>query len=270
MQVAVLGTGRMGAPIARNLAAAGHDVQVWNRTREKAEGLGAEVAGTAAEAVAGRDVVVTMLADGPTVEAVVPELSPHVLWVQMSTVGVHETVALAWSHSRYLDAPVLGSIPEAERGELVVFAAGAREPEGFFDPLARRVLRLGGEPGPATRLKLVVNLWLLDLVESVAESFALAEALGIDPRNFLDAISDMPMDSPYAHLKGGKMLSGEYAASFPLRLALKDARLALAAAADAGVELPVGRATEARFAEAFELGHGEKDTAAAYLAAKHE
>jgi 3-hydroxyisobutyrate dehydrogenase len=268
MRIAVLGTGRMGAPIARRLAEAGHELRAWNRTPEKAEGLGAAVATEPAEAVEGTDVVITMLADGATVEAVVPPLPPELLWVQMSTVGVDYTARFAASHPRYLDAPVLGSIPEAERGALVVFAAGAREPEGLFDPLAQRVLRLADEPGAATRLKLVVNLWLLDLVESVAETFVLAEALGLDPRSFLEAISGMPMDSPYAHLKGAKMLSSDYSASFTLRLALKDARLALEAAAAAGVDLPVGEVTEERLATALELGHGDEDTAAVYLAAK--
>ena len=270
MNVAVLGTGTMGAPIVRRLAEAGHDVRAWNRTREKAEGLGADVAATPPAAVEGAEVVVTMLADGPAVETVVPALDRGVLWIQMSTVGVDETLHFAASHPHFLDAPVLGSRPEAEEGRLLVFAAGAPEPPGLFDSIARDVLRLGDEPGDATRLKLVVNLWIADLVESVAESFALAEALGLDPQRFLDAIREMPMDSPYAHLKGGKILAGDYAANFTIGLALKDVRLALAAAAEAGIELPVGQATAERFARALELGHGDKDTAAAYLAARRE
>jgi 3-hydroxyisobutyrate dehydrogenase len=267
MNVAVLGTGTMGAPIARRLAEAGHAVRAWNRTSARAEGLGAVVAGSPAEAVEAAEVVITMLADGPTVESVVPPLQPSVLWIQMSTVGVDETLRFAASHPRFLDAPVLGSRPEAEEGRLLVFAAGAPEPPALFDPIARDVLRLADEPGDATRLKLVVNLWIADLVESVAESFSLAEALGLDPQRFLDAIREMPMDSPYAHLKGGKILAGDYAANFTLALALKDVRLALLAAAEAGVELPVGEAVANRFARAVELGHGGEDTAAVYLAA---
>jgi 3-hydroxyisobutyrate dehydrogenase len=270
MKVAVLGTGTMGAPIARRLAEAGHVVRAWNRTPEKADGLGAVAAASPAEAAAGAEIVITMLADGPTVEAVIPALDPDILWVQMSTVGVDETLRFAEWHPRFLDAPVLGSRPEAEEGRLLVFAAGAPEPRGLFDPIARDVLRLADGPGDATRLKLVVNLWISDLVESVAESFALADALGLDPQRFLDAIREMPMDSPYAHLKGQKMLAGDYAANFTLGLALKDIRLALAAAAEAGVELPVGQATKERFARALELGHGDKDTAAAYLVARSE
>ena len=95
MRVAVLGTGIMGGAMARNLAAAGHEVHAWNRTREKSEGLGATVADTPAEAVEGAEVVLTMLADGPTVEAVVPELDPDALWIQSSTVGVADTERFA-------------------------------------------------------------------------------------------------------------------------------------------------------------------------------
>jgi 3-hydroxyisobutyrate dehydrogenase len=200
---------------------------------------------------------------------VLPELDEGTLWVQMSTVGVDETASFASRHRRFLDAPVLGSTPHANNGELLVLASGEPAPGELWDALARRVLWLGSEPGAGTRLKLVANLWIMNLVENLVESFAFAEALGVDPRQFLDAISGMPMDTPYAHLKGEKILAGEYGdAAFTLGLALKDVRLALAAARAAGTELPLGRATEERFARAQDLGHGDDDTAAAYLAAR--
>src|SRR6266496_1884128 len=170
MRIAVLGTGVMGGPIARNLAAAGHDVRAWNRTREKAEGLGAEVADTPAEAVRDAEAVITMLSDGPAVEAVLPELDDDVLWIQMSTVGVDDTARFAERHSRFLDAPVLGSKPQAEAGELLVLAAGKERPDELFDAIASRVLWLADEPGAGTRLKLVVNLWIMNLVENLAET----------------------------------------------------------------------------------------------------
>src|SRR6188508_1809924 len=125
MRIAVFGTGIMGGPIARNLAAAGHHVTVWNRTRPKAEGLGATVAGTPAEAVDGAEALVTMLADGSAIEQTVPELDPETLWIQMSTVGVADTERFSGRHARYVDAPVLGSKPQAEAGELLVLGAGA-------------------------------------------------------------------------------------------------------------------------------------------------
>jgi 3-hydroxyisobutyrate dehydrogenase len=269
VRIAVLGTGRMGAPIAHRLADAGHDVHAWNRTRDRAEGLGAAVAASPSEAVAGAELAITMLADGPVIESVMPELDEATLWVQMSTVGVDETARFAARHARFLDAPVLGSTPHAKDGELLVLASGERAPEELWEPIARHVIWLGDEPGAGTRLKLVANLWIMNLVENVIESFAFAESLGLDPRHFLESISGMPMDTPYAHLKAEKILAADYAdPAFTLGLALKDVRLALAAAQKSGVELPLGRATEERFARAAEMGHADDDTAAVYFAAR--
>jgi 3-hydroxyisobutyrate dehydrogenase len=268
MRVAVLGTGIMGGGIARNLAAAGHEVQAWNRTREKAEGLGAEVADTPAECVAGADAVITMLADGPAVEAVLPDLDPATLWVQMSTVGVADTERFAARHSRFVDAPVLGSKPQAESGELLVLGSGRERPDELFDAISSRVMWLGDSPGAGTRLKLVVNLWIMNLVENLAESLAFADALGLDPRRFLEAIEGRAMDSPYAQLKGEKILGGDFSAAFAVRHAAKDVRLALEAARAAGIELGLGPETLERFERAIELGHGDEDNAAVWFASR--
>jgi 3-hydroxyisobutyrate dehydrogenase len=268
MRIAFFGCGIMGAPMARNLAADGHDVVVWNRTCEKAEGLGATVADTPAEAVDGAETLITMLVDGPAIEATVPELDPETLWIQMSTVGVGDTARFAERHPRYLDAPVLGSKPQAEAGELLVLAAGKERPTEIFDAIASRVLSVADEPGAGTRLKLTINLWILNLVENVSETFALAEANGLDPRLFLDAISGRPMDTPYAQMKVAKILSGDFSPSFTLDAAAKDVRLALAMAAEARLDLGLGPATLARFERAIELGHGAEDTAASWFASR--
>jgi 3-hydroxyisobutyrate dehydrogenase len=268
MRIAFLGTGIMGGPMARNLAAAGHDVTVWNRTRAKAEGLGATVADTPSDAIAGADVVVTMLVDGPAVEAAVPKLDPGMLWIQMSTVGVADTARFSERHPRYVDAPVLGSKPQAEAGELLVLAAGRERPEEIFDAVATRVMWLADEPGAGTTLKLTINLWIMNLVENLCETFALAEANGLDPALFLDAIKGRPMDSGYAHLKGEKILTGDLSPAFTLNAGTKDARLALAMAREAGIELGLAPATLERFERAIALGHGEEDVAAAWFASR--
>jgi 3-hydroxyisobutyrate dehydrogenase len=268
MRIAFLGTGIMGGPMARNLAAAGHDVTVWNRTREKCEELGVAIADTPQEAVDGAEVLITMLTDGPAIEEAVPELDPETLWIQMSTVGVADTAGFAERHVRYLDAPVLGSKPQAEAGELLVLAAGQDRPEEVFDAIASRVMWLADEPGAGTRLKLTTNLWILNLVENISETFALAEANGLDPRLFLGAITGQPMDTPYAHMKGEKILAGDFSPAFTLDAAAKDVRLALAMAAQAGLDLGLGPATLARFERAIELGHGAEDTAAAWFASR--
>jgi len=268
MRVAVLGTGIMGGPMAGNLVAAGHDVTAWNRTREKAEGLGVSVVDSPAQAVEGAEVVLTMLADGPTVDAVVPALDPDVLWIQSSTVGVADTERFAARHPRFLDAPVLGSRPAAEAGELLVLAAGPGRPEWILDAVSNRVMWLADEPGAGTKLKLTINLWILNLVENLGETMALAEALGLDQRSFLDAIKGRPMDSPYAQMKGEKIVTGDFSPAFALKLAAKDVGLAVEMAGGAGIDLGLAPQTLERMKRAIELGHGDEDMAATWFATR--
>jgi 3-hydroxyisobutyrate dehydrogenase len=272
--VAFLGTGAMGAPMARNLAAAGHEVRAWNRTAERAEGLGAVVCPTPADATETADMLVTMLADGPATEtAVADALRPGMLWVQMATVGVAWTDRLAATadaaHVDYLDAPVIGSTPAADAGELIVFASG---PEAainraapVLDVVAKETLRLG-ELGAASRLKLVFNYWVLALTAVTAETLTLADALGAGGEEFLKLIEGGFADSVYAQAKGKKMLTGDLSPLFKLELGRKDLALVLDAAAQAGIELPVARAALTEMDEAIARGHGDSDTAAVIAA----
>jgi 3-hydroxyisobutyrate dehydrogenase len=281
MRVAILGTGTMGAPMARNIAAAGHEVRAWNRSRERAEPLaadGVQVAGSPDEAAAGAEVVVTMLADGDAVEAVAAELSfpEGAVWAQMSTVGIEATERLlaraAEAGVPLVDAPVLGTKAPAEQGELIVIAsgdAGARERcAPLFDAVGARTVALGDEPGASTRMKLVLNAWLVSLVEGLAESIALAEGLGVDPAGFLGIIDGGPLGPAYAKMKGTMMIERSYEPSFSLALAAKDARLALDAAEASGLELPALRAIRAQLEKAVEQGHGDADMAAAVEASR--
>jgi len=266
--------------MARRLVEAGHAVRAWNRTREKAEALGAEVAETPSEAVSGAEVAITMLADGPAVEAVMGEtlaaLGQDCVWLQMSTVGAafaDRLAALAAERGVLMvDAPVMGSRPAAEQGTLLPLASGPPQARERCEPVlrafSRDVVWLGDAPGLGSRLKLVLNLWIMSSVENLAESLALAEALGLDPRRFLEGIAGASFDMPYAHWKGEMMLKREFPAAFTLRLARKDVGLALEAAAEAGVELPLAQATYERFGRGVELGYGDEDFAATYLAAR--
>jgi 3-hydroxyisobutyrate dehydrogenase len=279
--VAVLGTGIMGAPMARNLAAAGHAVRAWNRTKERAQplaGAGVTVCDDVPSAVAGADVLVTMLTDADAVAGVVEEagsaLGSDVLWLQMSTVGVAGAERLAGLAAErglaQVDAPVLGSKQPAESGELVVIASGpeqvrARAAE-VFDVVGKVTRWVGDAPGAASALKMVVNSWVLALTDAVAEAVALARGLGLDPQLFLDTIAGGGTDSPYAHLKGEAMLAGEFPPAFGLTNALKDAGLVVEAAQRAGVRLGVAPAVRGDFARAAELGHGEEDMGAVYYA----
>ena len=280
MRVALLGTGTMGAPMARQLVRSSHEVRAWNRTRAKAEATGAAVADTPAAAVAGADAVITMLADGESVAEVMREALPAMpdsaVWAQMSTVGVvwadAFTKLAAERGVDIVDAPVMGSRPQADEGQLLPLAAG---PEAacaavapMFEAFSRGVLWLGDQPGFGSRLKLVVNHWILNSVENLAQTLAFAEALDLDPRRFLELISGAPFDMTYAHWKGALMLEGEFPVAFALKLARKDMQLALEAAAAAGIELAMAEATERRMARAVELGHGEEDNAVTYLVAR--
>jgi 3-hydroxyisobutyrate dehydrogenase len=280
MRIALLGTGTMGAPMAQHLLRAGHEVRVWNRTRARAEATGAAVADTPATAVANVEAVVTMLADGPSVAEVMREALPALpagaVWVQMSTVGAEwadKLTALADEHGvDIIDAPVMGSRPQAEEGKLLPLAAGSQEACASVAPLldafSRGVLWLGDEPGLGSRLKLVANHWILNSVENLAQTLAFAEALDVDPRRFLELISGASFDMQYAHWKAELMLQGDFPVAFALKLARKDMQLALEAAAAAGIELALAEATSERQGRAIELGHGEDDSAVTYLVAR--
>jgi len=274
--VAVLGTGIMGAPIARNLLAAGFPVRVWNRSPEKAvalAGAGATVAGSPAEAADGAAIVLTMLADADAVlESAAPALEGSEVWVQMSTVGLdgaERCAALAAERGVALvDAPVLGSRQPAEAGNLTVLASGPDAVRDRVEPLfaavGSRTLWLGAA-GAGQRLKLVGNTWVLALVESLAETIQLAEGLDVDPRAFLDAIAGGPLDTPYAQTKGPGMIERAFPPAFPLRHAAKDLRLIAAAAEGAALDVPLIEAVAARFAQGVDAGHGELDMSATFL-----
>jgi 3-hydroxyisobutyrate dehydrogenase len=279
--VAVLGTGIMGEPMARNIAAAGLETRAWNRTREKAEPLaehGVTIAGSPAEAVSGADVVLTMLADGPAVESVMTDggaleaMRDDALWIQSSTVGVAATERLMQLAGQrgvtFVDAPVLGTKKPAEDGVLVVLASGPDDARSqpVFDAIGGRTIAVG-EAGAGTRLKLVVNNWIVALLGGLAETITLAQKLDISPELFFEAISGGAMDAPYAHVKGGMMLKGEFPPSFPLDLALKDVRLVVDAARENGTELELAQTVTRLFERASELGHGDEDMAAIYHAA---
>jgi 3-hydroxyisobutyrate dehydrogenase len=258
MRVALLGTGAMGAPMGRNLIAAGHELRAWNRTRERAEAIaGATVCDTPADACAGAEVVVTMLADAPAVEQAMDGVElDGAVWAQMSTIGVEATERLA--RGEFVDAPVLGSTPAAEQGSLTVLASGPFERcRPVFDAVGTTI-DLGPEAGTGQRMKLVLNHWVIALVEGVAETVLLAERLGVDPQRFLDIIDGGPMGPAYAKLKGGNMIERRYEPNFSLKLARKDADL-IAAVAD---DLPLARLISERMAAAIERGHGDEDFSA--------
>ncbi len=281
-KVAVLGTGIMGSAMARNLLSAGMDVRAWNRSREKAEPLvkdGAEVADNPADAARGADFILTMLADADAVEEavggdVLSELAEDGVWLQMSTVGEGGTERLhrlaADRGVAYVDAPVLGTKQPAEQGQLIVLASGPEEvrerSEQVFDALGSKTVWLD-EAGEGSRLKLVVNNWIVGLLGVLAETVAFAEATGVDPAKFLETIEGGPLGLPYAQLKGSMMIEENFPTSFSANLARKDAALVLDSARDHDLHLRIAEAVTTLFDEAIQAGHGEDDMAAVYRAA---
>ncbi|SDH44037.1 3-hydroxyisobutyrate dehydrogenase [Nonomuraea jiangxiensis] len=273
----------MGAPMARNLAQAGMEVRVWNRTKAKAEPLsaaGAVVAGSPADAVEGADVIITMLTDGDAVHAALsaaaPALKAGQVWAQMSTVGVaavDRLSALAAEHGlTFVDAPVQGTRQPAEQGKLVILAAGAESArqalDPIFDVLGARTLWLAGDgaTGAGTKLKMATVSCGISITAVVAEALALARGLGLDPDLVRQVISGGPMDSPYFQAKARAILENDYAPSFTVSNAEKDTRLIAEAAETAGVRLDVVAAAGDRFRRAESQGHGDQDMAATYFA----
>ncbi|MDX6350576.1 MAG: 3-hydroxyisobutyrate dehydrogenase [Streptomyces sp.] len=283
ISVSVLGTGIMGAAMARNLARAGLDVRVWNRTKSKAEPLAADgitVADSPAEAVAGASVVLTMVYDGSAaldaMRQAAPGLGAGTVWVQSTTVGVDAVAELAafadQQGLRMVDAPVLGTKQPAENGQLIILAAGPVELRDavapVLDAVGRRTLWVGDDAaaGAGTRLKLVANSWVLAANSGTAEALALANGLGVDFQHFLDVIEGGALDLPYLRTKAAAVLSGNLEASFAVTTAEKDARLIVEAGERAGVRLDVAAAGAERLRRAAALGHGDEDMAASYFA----
>jgi 3-hydroxyisobutyrate dehydrogenase len=283
LNIAVIGAGgAMGMGMARNLTRAGFEVRAWNRSREKAEPLaeeGVRIFESAREAAEGVAVILTMLSDADAVLDVMDgengvlsgELSDQAVWLQMSTIGENGTercITLAGEHGlEFIDAPVLGTKQPAEAGELVVMASGPNALQGqvqpLFDAIGQRTMWIG-EAGAGTRLKLATNSWILAVVEGGAETFALAEGLGLDPRLVLEAVKGGPLDLPYLQMKGEAMIERDFDPSFRLALAAKDAKLVEEAAERHDLDLPLLSTVRRRLDEGTGA-HGEEDMSATFL-----
>jgi 3-hydroxyisobutyrate dehydrogenase len=233
--IAVLGTGQMGTAIARRLLASGHRVTAWNRTPATAAALaeaGAGVAATPAAAVAGADLVITMLTDAVAVEAVLFDpggaaaaVRPGAVVVQMSTIGPDQVRAIAErlpGAVSLLDAPVGGSVGAVEAGTLTIFAGGSRAVLELAEPSLRDLgtIRHCGPVGAGAALKLVVNTALVTALGALHDTLAVADAVDVDRKVALDVLAAGP-------LGGAVRRATATGASFAISLAAKDARLAL-------------------------------------------
>ncbi|MCR4159617.1 NAD(P)-dependent oxidoreductase [Kerstersia gyiorum] len=279
--IAALGTGLIGAPIARNLNKRGFTVHAWNRTKSKAQALAAPgilAFNSPAEAVQGASIIITVLKDGSSVQAVLqaaaPALRSGAIWLQLGTVGVEGIDTLAELARQFglvfYDAPVQGTRQPAEAAQLVILASGpvaqrdAVQP--VFDAIGKRTLWVSEQTGMSSRLKLALNNWAFALTHGLAESLLLAKALGVAPALVLDAVTGGPMDSGYFQVKAAAILADDYSTSFSIANATKDARLIVDAAKRSGIQLDGAQAGLGRFERVLAAGHGDKDMAASYLA----
>lgn len=276
--VAVLGLGAMGHAFAANLLEAGFPLHVWNRTRSRADDLGAAgatVADSPRAAAEDADVVITMVPDGPATEQVLEGddgalagMKQGAVLAQMGTLGVEATdVLIARVKERrpdvvFIDAPVSGTKAPAERGQVLVLASGDREAGKAVEPVFAAIgkaTRWLGDAGAASRMKLVVNAWLIAMMQGLAEAHRLAESLGFDAADLWSVLEGGPLAPPYAKVKLDAIEAGRFEPQMALEWGLKDARLALKAAGENG--LPSLKRISEIWADAVEAGHGREDIA---------
>jgi 3-hydroxyisobutyrate dehydrogenase-like beta-hydroxyacid dehydrogenase len=271
--VAVIGLGAMGSRIARRLLDTGHDVVVWNRTAAKAEPLvaaGAAPAGSPADATRRAEAVITMLADPDALRAVTegPEgiaagATGDTTVIEMSTVG---PAAIRWLRSALpngvglVDAPVLGSLNEAESGSLKVFLGGPDDLVGRWTPM---LSSLGspmhiGPLGSGASAKLVANATLIGTLTLLGEAVALADRLGLPRERTFEVLEATPLSAQAARRREG-LERGEFPKHFGLSLARKDAELVVEAAADEGLDPRVLEGARRWFTEADAASWGDRD-----------
>jgi 3-hydroxyisobutyrate dehydrogenase len=275
MRVSVLGTGTMGAGMARSLARSGHTVTVWNRTEEKALPLresGITVAPTVWSAVAEAEAIITMAFDArATLDlaarflGAVPE---GAVWLQSATVGPDGMRWIADLAGQYevdlVDAPVVGTKQPAEDGTLVALVSGKpaliEKIRPVLDGFSSKTIVAGRSLGRASALKLACNAWVASLTVAAAQSLTMCQQLGVDPSLFLHAIEGGAANSPYAQIKGEMMITGDFEPSFAIDGLLKDIGLMIdAVEPDSSPLLPVLRGA---FGAASAGGHGQQDIAA--------
>jgi 3-hydroxyisobutyrate dehydrogenase-like beta-hydroxyacid dehydrogenase len=285
MKLGFVGLGRMGANMARNLLSAGHEVCVYNRTRDKAEALkndGARIAGSPAEAAQDSDAVLSMLADDAAVEGVTfgkqgiaAGLAPGAAHISQSTISIALARKLADEHAKhhqtYLSAPVFGRPDAAAAKRLIVVAAGdARAVARFqpvFEAIGRQTFVAGPEAWQANALKVCGNFMIASMLETFGEAFATMRKAGVEPHLFLDVMNEL-FGSPVYKGYGGTIAGGVFEpAGFALKLGLKDVGLVLDAAKELAVPMPFASVLRDQCLSAIANGQGEMDWSSVALVA---
>ncbi len=268
----------MGAPMAGRLADAGHELCVWNRSREKTAPFaarGARVADTPAQAAEGAELVFTSLADDAAVhhvtlgqDGLADGLARGAVHVSTGTISVELARALEAAHrargQEFVSATMLGRPPAAEAGKLYIMVAGPRAAVDSARPvlevLGQRIFEVGDAPWQSNLVKLSANFMIFSTIEQLSEVFALNEKAGIAPATVFEVLSNSFCSAP-VHVNYGKMiLEGHFSPpGGAMKLGAKDNDLILQAGAEFGTPLPMASLLRDRFIASFARGDGELD-----------
>lgn len=277
MRIAFIGLGQMGSGIASNLIEAGHQVAVYNRTREKTKRFadqGAAVADTPAEACRGCEAALTMMADDNAAESVVfgkegiaaglPAGAAHISHSTISTALARRlTVEHGAKGQGYLSAPVFGRPEAAESKKLIVVPAGPPDLVArfmpLFDAMGRATFVVGDEPWQSNAVKLCGNFMIASVLEAFGETFAVLQKAGVDSHLFLDVMNEL-FASPVYKGYGGAIANERFTpAGFALKLGLKDVRLALQTSEEVSAPMPFASILRDHFVSAIANGQGDLD-----------
>jgi len=283
MRIAFLGTGLMGSPMAERLLSAGHVLAVYNRTESKTEplvALGAEFAATPADALRGAELVVTMLADAPAIEQtlftrkVQAALAADLTLIEMGTISPKQSLGFKkkWEKAggRYLEAPVLGSTPQAKEGTLVVMVGSSKDQYERWLPILERFSPdplYVGPVGKATALKLALNQLIASLQTAFSFSLGLVRRNGIDPDLFMKILRTSSLFAPTFDQKLPRYLRRDFSdPHFPTRHLLKDVRLILDEGKAAGLTTAALEGVREILEMAVARGLGDADYSSLYEA----
>jgi len=280
MKIAVLGIGMMGDPIARRLRRAGHEVTAWNRTRAKAERLladGIQVADTPVQAVEGAQVALSLLENGPAVEAVLFDqrtaqfLQPGALVIDMASIQPGEArdhaARLDELRIAHLDAPVSGGTVGAEAGTLAIMVGGTaadfERAQPVFEPLGRATHV--GSHGTGQLAKLANQMIVGATIGVVAEALLLCAKGGARMDRVREAITGGFADSRILQVHGQRMIERDFTPRGRIGVQLKDMRNALATAAEIGFDAPITRLLERLYADCADHGLDGLDQSALFV-----
>ncbi len=277
--IGFIGAGMMGQPMAIRLIDAGYNVKVWNRTPKKATQLvnrGAERAPSVRELARNCSIVITMVSDDNALRSVsegeqglIANLGEDAVAVDMSTISPSLSKSLNQNYTRnnayYIQAPVLGSVPQATDGTLLIFAGGdenaIKKVQPVFDILGKRTWKFEN-PEQAATIKLTCNLFIASMINTLGEGLLMTKKTGIDGNILLEILNESALGAPMYQTKGKSLLERRFAPRFMVQHMVKDLSLIRQAAHYSGIPMPAVGVIHDLFISAVNKGYGEEDYSA--------